>query len=240
MLFLHGIPDGPQVWNDVVDRLDGFRCIVPALPMSGLAVGPSHAYTMESNGAWVARLLAGLDLSEPVTIISHDAGVYFAVPFAVRYPDRVARLVVMSAPLCAAYRWHFWANVCRTPGLGELGMAALNYPLFRWQMRRGSGLPEQRIRDAYVAISPRMKSEVLRFYRALDREVLGIWQRRVRALPPSVVGRTFWGAADPYVDARFADAFGFPVDTIDGAGHWPMIEAPARFMTLLRSFLALP
>ena len=59
--------------------------------------------------------------------------------------------------------------------------------------------------------------------------------------PHAVPALVVWGAGDPNIPVRYADAqaqyFDADVQKIDGAGHWPMIDEPERTRALVLPFL---
>ena len=86
-------------------------------------------------------------------------------------------MVAVNTLFFSDYRWHFWARVWRTPILGELSMLGMNRPMFAQELRRGSkGISDAHIDRTWALMTPRMKKEVLRLYRATDPANFQPWE----------------------------------------------------------------
>jgi haloalkane dehalogenase len=149
-------------------------------------------------------------------------------------------MVAINTLFFSDYRWHFWARVWRTPILGELSMLAMNRPMFAQELRRGSkGISDAHIDRTWALMTPRMKKEILRLYRATDSANFRPWEsaflKLVRVKPTLVI----WGDKDPYVSSRFAERFNAQkVVHLAQAGHWAPVEAPAECADAIRQFFS--
>jgi pimeloyl-ACP methyl ester carboxylesterase len=238
-LFLHGNPDSADVWSQVIDRLPQLRCLAPDLPGFGRTVASDdYPYALDSMAEFAVALLDAMGVVEPANLVVHDAGGFFGLATATRYPERIRRLVVLNTFFFADYRYHFWARVCRTPLIGELGMAVLNRPLYGLEMRRGSSaIDDGYVKESYRCITPGMKRQVLRMYRALDPSCFKGWEDRMRAALANVPTLVLWGDRDPYIPTRTADRFGGDVRHFN-CGHWLHVEQAALVAKNLREFLS--
>jgi pimeloyl-ACP methyl ester carboxylesterase len=113
VVLLHGNPDSADVWDAVVDTLSAnFRCITPDLPGYGRSVpAPDTDYTLTGQSRWVNDFLDAMQLSEPVNLVGHDVGGFYACSFAVEHEQRVRRLALMDTAFFSDYKWHFWGRV---------------------------------------------------------------------------------------------------------------------------------
>jgi pimeloyl-ACP methyl ester carboxylesterase len=238
VVLLHGNPDSGNVWNAVVDKLSAnFRCIAPDLPGYGRSVpAPETDYTLAGQARWLHDFLDAIQLSEPVNLVGHDVGGFYASSFICEHEARVRRLALMDTQFFTGYRWHFWGRVWRTPLLGELSMALMNGVLFARETRRGAvNMPRDYPKQAYEFVTPDMKRGVLKLYRLMDPRGFTGWEERLRAAAGRVPTLVIWGDHDPYIAPRFAERFGTTnVHHLANAGHWPMIERPAEVAELLR------
>jgi haloalkane dehalogenase len=172
--------------------------------------------------------------------VAHDFGGPFAFAWAVKHPDAVRRMVAINTLFFSDYRWHFWARIWRTPILGELSMLAMNRPMFAQELRRGSkGVSDAHIDSTWALMTPRMKKEVLRLYRATDSANFQPWEsaflKLVREKPTLVI----WGDKDPYISPRFAERFNAQkVLHLPQAGHWAAVEAPAQCADAILQFFS--
>jgi len=241
---LHGNPDTAELWDPVADRLcDVRRCLAPDLPgFGGSDVPPGFDFSLESKAQWVNDVVDGLGLDGPVDLAVHDFGGPFGLAWAVRYPDRVRRLILSNTIFFTDYRWHAWARVWRTPLLGELSMLLMNRFMFSRELRRGGpSLPEEHVRAAWARLRWRNRWTVLRLYRAADPENFAGWQEAMLALTREKDVLVLWGGRDPYIDAGFAARFGTGrVTMFPDVGHWAPLEAPGAWAGAARDFLLGP
>jgi pimeloyl-ACP methyl ester carboxylesterase len=241
ILFLHGVPDSSQIWRPIALSLaDSYRCIAPDLPGLGRSTVPlDFDYSLDGLAAFVEALYVRLGLEPAVHLVAHDFGGAFAAAWMATHPERVRSFTACNTAFSASYRWHYLARIWRTPLLGELSMLAMNRPLFGLEARRGSrGLTREHIDSTYALLKPSVKAAVLRLYRAVARTSLEDWERRYLEAAKHIPVMVLWGEGDPYIPARFADAFGArKVIRVEGAGHWLPVVEPARFSAELRSFV---
>jgi pimeloyl-ACP methyl ester carboxylesterase len=95
VVFLHGLLVDGSLWDAVVERLPGHRCLVPELPL-GSHTAPfadRSRLTMEGVADLVADLLDELGVSD-VTVVGNDTGGAIAQLLVTRRPERVGRLVL--------------------------------------------------------------------------------------------------------------------------------------------------
>jgi pimeloyl-ACP methyl ester carboxylesterase len=240
-LLLHGNPDSGIMWQGVASRLGTrFRCIAPDLPgfgRSGVPVG--FTPSLDGMAQFVEAFLTAANVARPLDVIAHDFGGPFAFAWAVKHPDAVRRMVVMNTVFFSDYHWHFWARVWRTPILGEIAMAVMNKPMFAQELRRGSSaLSKAHIDQTWSLITPLMKKEVLRLYRASNAENFASWERDFLALTKVKPTLVIWGDKDPYISQRFAERFNARKVIHLPVGHWAAIEAPAECAAAISEFFA--
>jgi haloalkane dehalogenase len=239
---LHGNPDSGVMWEGIAERLaTHYRCIAPDLPGFGHSEVPANfERSLDGLAQFVERFLDAAAIERPLDLVAHDFGGPFAFAWAVKHPDAVHRMVAINTLFFSGYRWHFWARVWRTPILGELSMLAMNRPMFAQELRRGSkAISDAHIDSTWALMTPRMKKEVLRLYRATDSANFQPWESAflelVRAKPTLVI----WGDKDPYISSRFAERFNAQkVLHLPQAGHWAAVEAPAQCADAILQFFS--
>jgi pimeloyl-ACP methyl ester carboxylesterase len=221
VLYLHGVPTSSADWEPFLARTGG---VAPDLPGFGASGKRGDGdYTMAGYDAFLERFLAHLG-ADRVRLVVHDWGAV-GLLWAQRFPERVERLVVIDAvPLLPGYRWHRVARVWRTPVAGELLMGSST------RATMGRFLPAALRDDVFTHFDQGTQRAILRLYRSSPPEQLaaaGAGLGSVRA-PALVV----WGERDPYVPARFADAYAAAlggdaeVVRVPRAAHWPWLDAP--------------
>lgn len=245
VLMLHGNPDHRDLWDGVVAGLAGvpLRLLRPDMPGFGASPPPPPAfdYTAASTVPMWDAALDALSVNGPLVAVLHDFGGPWFLPWVARNPDRVRGLVLCNTLFWPGYRWHFWARVWQTPGLGELASMAAPAVLFRWEMRRGSsGLPVAYCDATAAGSTPAMRACVLRTYRS-HAEPASVWGAewpRLQGVLPRIPTRVVWGMRDPYLPPHMAERFGAPVHAVDHAGHWSPVESPDAVVRALQTVLA--
>jgi pimeloyl-ACP methyl ester carboxylesterase len=229
-LYLHGVPTNSDEWVEFLARSGG---IAPDLPGFGRSGKPgSLSYTIDEYADFVERFLEQREV-ERVSLVVHDWGAV-GLAFAQRHPERVDRVVVINAvPLLAGYRWHRTARIWRTPLLGELSMGVSSRKVLRLLSREGNAtpgpLPEQWLDTVLDHFDQGTQRAILRLYRSSPPDVLAAAGARLGEIgAPALV---VWGKRDPYIPARFAQAYaaalgGAELLELDDAGHWPWLDRP--------------
>lgn len=97
IVFLHGVGETPQVWQDQVVALPpGAKAVAPWL--RGLRPGRDDAFGVSAAGDDVLSLLNTHGV-EQLTLIGSGVGGMVALDIAVRAPETVAQLVLSAAQL---------------------------------------------------------------------------------------------------------------------------------------------
>jgi len=229
-LYLHGVPTNSDEWIEFLARGGG---IAPDLPGFGRSAKPgSLSFTIDEYADFVEAFLDQRGV-ERVNLVVHDWGAV-GLAFAQRHPQRIERVVVINAvPLLPGYRWHRTARIWRTPGLGELSMGVSSRRALRLLSREGNAtpgpMPEQWLDTVLDHFDQGTQRAILRLYRSSPPDVLAAAGARLGEIgAPSLV---VWGKRDPYIPARFAQAYaaalgGAELLELDDAGHWPWLDRP--------------
>ena len=200
---------------------------------------------------------------EPMTLLGHSWGGRLALLYAMRYPSRVRRMVLVGSLPLRGLPWgdeYFATQRARRGDAEEARRAALDsvipsaadpYPACREQMRlflRGvAATPEiaQRIRGDGCAGTP----ENLRAHAMVNRLVFqsistdsgGSWDWRGRTAAIAMPALVVHGADDPLplssAEKLAAALPGSRLVVIPGAGHYPHAEQPEAFFPPVERFL---
>lgn len=255
VLLVHGWPQHWWVWRDVIPRLaQGYRVICPDLRGLGWSSEPGHGYDKESLAGDVLALMAHLGL-ERATWVGHDWGAYCGFLAALRAPDRIRRLVALSAP-------HPWPS--RRDRRNPLRLAAFAYqvPLSlpfvgRGMMRAGAarlvlrvarsrGRFSDRELEIYDATlrTPAGARATVGYYRTFTtRELAPLMAGRYATSRLSVPTHLMMGDRDPIargsrLDGYEAHARTLSVEWVAGAGHFLPEEAPELVTDRILEMLA--
>lgn len=221
LVLLHGLSGSSRWWGRNVAELSAhYRLLIPDLVGFGRSPIherlPSPDASAELLATWLTRM--GVDTTH---LMGHSMGGQIAVHFAVKFPTRLRRLVLVDSaglprPLSATSAARFALDIAG---------------LWRWGDPRF--LPTM-VGDA-LAAGPR----------TLIRAIGHILRDDIRALLPRITAPTLliWGEWDSWVPLADAAEFraGIPgarLAVLRGASHNPMIDRPSDFNRLVLHFLS--
>jgi haloalkane dehalogenase len=244
VLMLHGSPDSASEWEPLAAALGGQRrSIAPDLPGLGQCDEPPPAfqYTPEAHGRFIDDVLAAVGVTEPLTLVVHDIGGVFGLPWAAANVSRLSGVVITNTVAFAGFDWF---AIARTWGARSLlgrerarfGMWAIGKrggQLFeRIMHKQCPDLPKEALQrmTRELALNPVAKRSSLRLFREMTRPnffdgYAAHLQKLVEAVPVHVV----WGEHDPFIPPRYAKAFGAKnLDLVNSGGHWVPLTDAAR------------
>jgi haloalkane dehalogenase len=251
VLLLHGNPDSAGEWERTMNELGSdCSCLAPDLPGFGQCDEPPERfdYSVDAHVRFVDQVLRAARQPGKLTLVVHDIGGVFGVPWAARNLDRLSALVVTNT---VAFENFTWFDIARTWGdssfLGriraEAGMWAIGKGggrLFRKIFR--SRCPDLGEADLdrmtkEFALSPKALRCTLRLFRQMTRpsffEGYRAMLEKIRARVPI---RVVWGEKDPFVPKRYAQEFGAAsVETLPNGGHWVALTHPDRVAHAIRA-----
>lgn len=258
VVMVHGNPSWSYYYRHVIKKLrDKYRCIAPDHIGMGLSDKPGDAqyqYTLDRRVADLEKLLDSLGITSNITLIVHDWGGMIGMTYAARYPERIARLVVLNT---AAFRLpvrkrlppSIW--LCRNTALGALLVRGFN-AFARGAAKYGVTCKpmEPKVREAYLWPYNSWQNRIatLRFVQDIplasgDRAYATVLatENALATLKdkPMMIA---WGAKDFVFDDRFLDEWRcrFPdadVNYFDDAGHYVLEDAGDRIIPLIETFL---
>jgi haloalkane dehalogenase len=254
ILFVHGTPTWSFEYRHLIQALSAEnRCIAPDHLGFGLSERPTDfAYTPEAHAAVLDEFVRALDLQQ-LTLVVHDFGGPIGLPIALDHPERVRRLVLINT-----WMWPFDDD----PGM--LRKARLvGGPVGRWLYRHLNFSLRVIMPSAYgrrAALTPDIHRQYLEVFRdknarvqvlhALARALTGsrdfyarLWDRAGELSRSPVL--LVWGLADPAFGPALLNRWRqrlphASVVDLEGVGHWPHEEDPARVVGAIRQFLRPP
>jgi pimeloyl-ACP methyl ester carboxylesterase len=243
VVFVHGNPGPKEDWVDLLQRTGEFgRAVAPDMPGYGAADKPADFdYTVDGYARHLAGILDQLNINT-VHLVLHDFGGPWGFAWAVQHPEEFASATLINTGVLLDYPWHRLAKIWRTPGLGEAFMATTNRPAFRMLLGHDNPrLPAAAVERLYeVSRGWPTKRAVLKLYRATPASAMAAHAEPLRELDrPALV---VWGTGDVYIPWAQADRQreSFPsarIELLEGLGHWPFLEDPARVAELVIPFL---
>lgn len=259
VVMLHGNPTWSYLYRNFISGLveAGYRAIAHDEMGFGRSDKPTSAkeYSIQLHARQFAELMQELDL-DGVTLVLQDWGGPIGLSWAVDYPDRVKRLVILNTftgliPAGAKVPTPF--KLMRAPGTGEAlvkgGHAFVRVGLFKKGIAHPERLGENE-RSAYLAPHPSWESRtgVLAYPRLIpfdeNSPTRPLGEHIERHLPkladkPALI---CWGLLDPAFPAPLIKRWqkSFPnneLHTIDDASHYLQEDAHERIVPWMIDFL---
>jgi pimeloyl-ACP methyl ester carboxylesterase len=253
LLLIHGMAGSATTWKHVMPALSReFTVIAPDLQGHGCSAKGAGDYSLGSMASNLRDLLVALG-HEHASIVGQSLGGGVAMQLAYQFPERCERLVLVSSgglgrevnPLL---------RLLSLPGSEAVLSVACSEPVRRSCERVASLASRVGLRPAPVI------EEVWRSYASLgDAETRASFLRTLRAvvdrsgqavsaanrlhLAAQMPTLIVWGSADPIIPVEHAAEAhaairGSRLEIFDGVGHYPHVEAPRRFVSVLREFVA--
>jgi pimeloyl-ACP methyl ester carboxylesterase len=250
VVFVHGALVDGSVWAPAVERLDGFRRVVPDLPLGSHRVPVPHADLRPAGLAQlIADFLGALGLHD-VTLVGNDTGGALCQLVVTNHPARVGRLVLTN---CDAFDnfppklFAYFKPMARIPGAFALTAQTMRIkPLRRTPIAFGqltkSRIPEDMLDDwldpalenptiredtrkFILGTSPSQTMEAARKLESFDRPTLFAWAPEDRWFKVEHADRL--AASMP--DAR--------VERIPDSRTFVSIDQPDRLADAIRDFV---
>ncbi|WP_020660538.1 alpha/beta fold hydrolase [Amycolatopsis benzoatilytica] len=257
LVFGHGFPMSGTQWRKVVPLLDGYRCLLPTLPL-GAHHSPMHP-DADLTQFGVARLLgeflAALDLRDATVVLNDWGGGQFLIADGMAPAEHVERVGRLALVACEAFD-NFppkparpVVRLLRLPGGPWLLTQASRTAFYRHARAAYGGMCESRIPDEVLdgwfrpALRDKgIRRDLVKFATGTPpaRELLR-WAERLRSFERPVL--VVWAGQDRMMPAghgrRLADLFpdGRLVEIPDSGTLIPE-DQPERLAEELTAFLA--
>ncbi|HEX2577194.1 MAG TPA: alpha/beta hydrolase [Aquihabitans sp.] len=255
LLVLHGFPTCSFDWRLVLDRLREERDVVVLdLPGFGLSDKPDHRYGLRSYADAVAAVAGHLGLSH-VDLVTHDLGDSVGGELLARSLEGTLSFAVDRRVLTNGSIYMDLVQLTtgqelllglpdeRNELIGSDGGESFRAGLAGTFADPGSveaveleALALLAGRSGGLSLLPRT-IRYIEDRRAEERRFTGAIEEH-----PSPIG-VVWGDRDPVAVHAMAERLvatrpGTGLVTLDGVGHYPMLEAPDRFADAVLAFLA--
>jgi len=127
LLMLHGNPTWSFYYrNLIVEFKKSYRCVVPDHMGMGKSDKPqSYPYTLSQHIDNLSALVCELSLKD-ITLVVHDWGGAIGMGFAIRYPQKVKRLVLFNTAAFLSEKIPIRLSLCRIPGFGSIAIRGFN------------------------------------------------------------------------------------------------------------------
>jgi pimeloyl-ACP methyl ester carboxylesterase len=252
LVFVHGLSGSWPNWLEQLAAMSGERRVIAMdLPGFGHSPMPREKITISGYARLLDGLMSALGL-DAAAVVGNSMGGFIAAELAIAFPQRVERLVLVSAA---------GISTTRHPGVTRAlpAMRRLETVLAGtagWVASKSDTVARRaRLRDALLNLVVRHPS---RLPAALAAEQIrgagkpgfiqglqAVLDYDVRERLPEIACPTLivWGARDRLIPVRDAALFaelipGSRKVIFEDTGHMSMLERPAAFNALLEEFLA--
>jgi len=255
VILLHGFPEFWYGWRYQIGALAqaGFRVLAPDQRGYNLSDKPKSVrdYNLDQLAADVVGLIDAVG-REKAFLVAHDWGGAAAWWAAIKYPERIERLVILNSPHPKVMRqnllhnrvqrkksWYFF--LFQIPVLPEQRMRKNNWQVGARALQRTSR--KGTFSEADVALyreawsQPGATTGMFNWYRAAFRSR----PARVRSLRVTMPTLIIWGERDKFLRRELAQQSLELCDNgklvfIEGASHWVQHEEAKSVNELLRNF----
>lgn len=207
-VFLHGIPTSSFLWRHVLPLLQGERaCYALDLLGYGDSDKPTEAdLSLPAQVGYLKGWADALDLGR-FHLVGHDIGGGIAQLFAVRYPERIARIVLVDSVAYDSFPEPSIARLKDASWDGILEARDLR-PGFRRALEQGLGSRREvtdELLEAYVApwLGSAGRRAYLRAARALRTEDIGSAVEAIERLPHPML--ILWGEKDLFQNPSYGE-----------------------------------
>lgn len=252
LLLIHGVAGTLDNWGPVIEPLaEHYTVVASDLPGHGRSAPAAGDYSLGAMASGLRDLLFALG-HERATLVGHSLGGGIAMQFSYQFPEWTERLVLVSSgglgPEVSAI-----LRAATLPGAGLFIAAtaaagtAIGHPVGRVlsAIGRRPGADVAEVVRGYGSLADRDRRAA---FLSTLRGVVGSEGQRVHAadrlyLAEGLPVLIIWGARDPIIPVSHAESAheaipGSRLEIFDGIGHLPQVEAPERFVAVLRRFMA--
>jgi pimeloyl-ACP methyl ester carboxylesterase len=266
LVFVHGLSGSWTNWLEQLPVFAGLngdarqgrvstgfgkhRVLALDLPGFGHSPMPAEQISISGYARLLDRLLGTLEI-DAAAVVGNSMGGFVAAELAIAFPQRVERLVLVSAAGISTFGNR--GGTRAVPVLERVERIVAAYTA--WMASKSDTVARRpRLRDATLNVVARhpsrlgapLAAELLRgagkpgFIQALKANLDYDFSERLPeiACPTLIV----WGDSDRVITVRDADVFaelipGARKIVLEDTGHIAMIERPAKFNALLEDFL---
>ncbi len=249
-ILLHGYGETGDMWVPLAAELTpDHTVIVPDLRGMGLSSRPEDGYDKKTQGHDVAGVLDALKI-ERADLVTHDIGNMVGYAFVAQYPSRVARFVLMDAPLPGVGPWEeilksplLWHFRFGGPDMERLvaGRERIYLDRFWNEFSADPKAFSEISREHYARLyaQPGAMHAGFAQFAAFDQDAIdnGVFVAKGKLTMPvlAVGGEKSFGSTMAVV--MRAAATDVQELVIPNSGHWLMEEQPVATVAAVRAFL---
>lgn len=249
ILFVHGTPSWSFDFRHLIKKLrTGYRCVAIDHLGFGLSDKPEHYdYSTRNHSKTLERFVLEKQLDR-ITLVVHDFGGPIGLDFAIRYPEKIKRLIIINSWLWSAREdpdFIKLSRILKNPLLPFL-YRYLNFSAkFILPKTYGDHKLSNRLLKQYTRpfAERAQRNGPLGFAKSLlnDQDWFEtLWnQKQVISRKPTLF---IWGIKDPFIKPHYLEKFisGFVNSKalrLSTSGHFPQEEQPDIVSEAILDFL---
>lgn len=243
VVLVHGNPETEAIWGPLVAALGRDDVVTLSPPGFGAPLPDAFDATFIGYRDWLEQELVKIGGS--IDLVGHDWGGGHVVNAAMHRPELVHSWVSdVLGVFDADYVWHDMAQVWQTAGAGEAAIEAMVSGTEQERAARLAGLGISHDVAAALAadLNADMGEAILKLYRSAAQPAVATAGRELEAAAArpglSILATEDHFVGSPEVRRRAADRAGARTETLEGLGHWWMIQDPDRAAAALTAFWA--
>src|SRR6202790_1463618 len=252
VVLIHGYAEDSEWWAPLAaDLMKDHTVVVPDLRGIGKSSKPDGGYDKKTQAQDMRAVVTALGFDKTF-VVAHDIGNMVAYAYTAMYPDKVARLVVMDAPIPGIEPWN---EILLNPGVWHFnfhgpdaerlvaGRELIYFDRIWNDFTADPSQPDEATRNFFAATYAQpggMRAGFAQFTAfstdAADNKVF----EQVKLMMPvlAVGGEKSFGALQAVIMRHVA--INVQEAVVPRSGHWLMEESPVYTVNLIRNFLDSP
>lgn len=252
VVMLHGFGDTGDMWEPAAAVLaKNHTVVVPDLRGMGLSAHPDTGYTKKNQAVDIAGVLDALKIQK-ADLVTHDIGNMVGYALAAQHPDRIAKWVVIDAPLPGIGHWDeikqeplLWHFNFRGTDEERLvaGRERIYLDRFYDELSADPKKIDEATRDHYAALyaRPHAIHDAFEQFGAFNQDAIdnkAILAKGGKLTIPVLAlgGEKSFGSAEAD-ELRFV-AMNVTPGIVPNSGHWIMDENPKATTAFITNFLS--
>lgn len=229
VVFLHGWRSNGRLWNPVFQLLSQSKFDLYALDLPGFGKSepPPGDWTVKDYAELLQAFLTKLALNS-VCLVGHSAGGKIAIQFAVQYPDRVAKLILVNSTGIrrASPKRSFIVSIAKVlkPAFALPFLRSLR-PRLYYTLGAEDYLATPRLQGTFLNV---LNADLTGSLRDIRAKTLIIWGDADRETPLRI---------GTELHRRIANS---ELKVFSSAGHFTFLDKPREFTKTLSDFLNEP
>ncbi|RWC83991.1 MAG: alpha/beta hydrolase [Mesorhizobium sp.] len=252
VVLLHGFADTGDMWAPAaIALMKDHTVIVPDLRGMGLSAHPDDGYTKKNQAVDIAGVMDALKIDK-AELVTHDIGNMVGYALAAQYPKRIAKWVVIDAPLPGIGDWDkikqsplLWHFNFRGPDMERLvaGRERIYLDRFYNELSADPKKIDEATRAHYAKLyaRPHAMHDAFEQFKAFDQDAIdnqAMLASGGKLSMPVLAAGAEKSAGTSQADILRLVATDVTEAVVPASGHWIMEENPDATVKLITDFLS--